>query len=77
MDPRQVRGATVTENSAFLMYINDLPNNINSTVRQFGDDYVMCTSIRNTPDFQQLQSDLGIPRSQHPVQMAGYMADEI
>ena len=42
----------------FLMHINDLPININSTVRLFADDCVMYTPIRGTPDFYKLQSDL-------------------
>ena len=60
MGPRQVRGAhvMVLDLLLFRMYINDLPNNTNSTLRVFADDCVIFTPIRGTLDLQQLQSDL-------------------
>ena len=40
------------------MYINDLPNNIHSTVHLFADDCVLYREINNQLDSQQLQIDL-------------------
>ena len=42
----------------FLIYINDLPNNIHSTVSLFADDCVMYREINNQLDSQELQKDL-------------------
>lgn len=42
----------------FLAYINDLPNNINSSVRLFADDCVLYREIQNEFDSQSLQEDL-------------------
>ena len=42
----------------FLIFINDLPDNINSTVRLFEDDYVLYRIIRKSEDQQILQDDL-------------------
>ena len=42
----------------FLIYINDLPNNIHSTVRLFADDCVLYREINNQLDSQELQKDL-------------------
>ncbi len=42
----------------FLIYINDLPDNIHSTVRLFADDCVLYHVIKNTSDSQKLQEDL-------------------
>ena len=42
----------------FLAYINDLPNNINSSVRLFADDCVLYREINNEFDNQSLQDDL-------------------
>ena len=42
----------------FLLYINDLPLNISSTVRLFADDCVMYRPITNNNDAKQLQNDL-------------------
>ena len=42
----------------FLIFINDLPDNINSTVRRFADDCVLYRNIRKSEDQQILQDDL-------------------
>ena len=42
----------------FLLYINDLPLNINSQVRLFADDCVMYNTINNDNDAHTLQQDL-------------------
>ena len=42
----------------FLTYINDLPNNINSSVRLFADDCVLYREIVNELDHETLQKDL-------------------
>ena len=42
----------------FLTYINDLPNNINSSVRLFADDCVLYREIQNEFDHISLQDDL-------------------
>lgn len=42
----------------FLVYINDLPNNVTSTVRLFADDCVVYREIKNTNDTVLLQEDL-------------------
>ena len=42
----------------FLIFINDLPDNINSTVRFFADDCVLYRNIRGSEDQQLLQDDL-------------------
>ena len=42
----------------FLIFINDLPDNINSTVRLFADDCVLYRNIRGSEDQQLLQDDL-------------------
>ena len=42
----------------FLVYINDLPPNINSTVRLFADDYVIYKEIKSPQDAVTLQKDL-------------------
>ena len=41
-----------------LIYINNLPNNIHSTVRLFADDCVLYREINNQLDSQELQKDL-------------------
>ena len=42
----------------FLLYINDLPRNITSTIRPYADDTVVCRIIHWTDDIQKLQEDL-------------------
>ena len=42
----------------FLVYINDLPQNINSTVRLFADDCVIYKEIKSSQDADILQKDL-------------------
>jgi len=42
----------------FLLYINDLPNNINSHVRLFADDCIIYRVIKNDQDPPLLQEDL-------------------
>ncbi len=42
----------------FLLFINDLPNNIRSTVRLFADDCVLYNTVSKPSDAQQLQRDL-------------------
>ena len=43
---------------SFLIYISDLPNNINSTVWLFADDYVLYRDINKQSDPQELQEYL-------------------
>ena len=42
----------------FLMFINDLPDNINSSTRLFADDCILYCQIRNNNDQHLLQEDL-------------------
>ena len=42
----------------FLMFINDLPDNIRSSVRLFADDFVLYRNIKTLTDCQILQDDL-------------------
>ena len=42
----------------FLMYINDMPDSIKSSIRLFADDNIMYLTITNHSDCQALQSDL-------------------
>ena len=42
----------------FLTYINDLPNNVHSSIRLFADDCVLYREIKNEIDSQELQKDL-------------------
>ena len=42
----------------FLIFMNDLPDNINSTVRLFADDCVLYRNIRRSEDQQILRDDL-------------------
>lgn len=42
----------------FLIYINDLPNTVSSTIRLFADDCVLYRKINNQTDHDILQSDI-------------------
>ena len=42
----------------FLTYINDLPDNLKSSVRLFADDCMLYHEIQNEIDSEELQSDL-------------------
>ena len=42
----------------FLIYINDLPNSVSSSISLFADDSYVYRRIRNTLDCKQLQKDL-------------------
>ena len=42
----------------FLLYINDLPDNLSSTVRLFADDCVLYSPIKTDQDTSVLQNDL-------------------
>ena len=42
----------------FLIYINDLPNSVSSSISLFADDSYVYRRIRNTLDYKQLQKDL-------------------
>ena len=42
----------------FLVYINDLPNRVSSTVRLFADDCLLYRRIHDTQDTKTLQADL-------------------
>jgi len=44
----------------FLLYINDLPRNITSTIRLYTDDAIIYRIIHSTNDIQKLQEDLNI-----------------
>ena len=44
--------------SLFLFYINDLPDNLNSTVRLFADNIIVYLTITSQKDCQTLQDDL-------------------
>ena len=47
----------------FLIFINDLPDNIRSSVRLFADDCVLYRNINSLTDCQILQEDLNRPAS--------------
>ena len=42
----------------FLLYINDMPDIIESNIRLFADDTIMYLTVSNQADCQALQSDL-------------------
>ena len=42
----------------FFTYVNDLPQNIHSSIRLFADDCVLYREITNENDSQELQKDL-------------------
>ena len=49
---------TVLAPLLFLCFINDLPNNILSTVRLYADDVILYTAINTVEDCNKLQHDL-------------------
>ncbi len=49
---------TVLGSLLFLIYINNLPDNISATVRVFADDCVLYSNIRFQPDTTKLQKAL-------------------
>ena len=42
----------------FLIFINDLPQNINANIRLFADDCIVFSTIKTTEDCKALQEDL-------------------
>ena len=54
----------------FLIFINDLPDNIRSSVRLFADDCVLYRNVKSPLDCQILQDDLN-------GQMGNGLANEI
>ena len=42
----------------FLLYINDLPENVKANVKLFADDCLLYKEINNISDGQYLQNDL-------------------
>ena len=44
----------------FICYINDMPNNISSTIRLYADDALLYRSIHNEKDVYALQNDLNL-----------------
>ena len=44
--------------TSFLLYINDLPDNLSTSVRLFADDCILYTPIRTQNDSSLLQNDL-------------------
>jgi len=53
-----VSQGTVLAPLLFLCFINDLPNNILSTVRLYADDVILYASNNSTEDCHKLQKDL-------------------
>ena len=42
----------------FLLFINDLPSSVSSSVKLFADDSVLCRHIESSPDHDKLQQGL-------------------
>ena len=53
-----VSQSTVLGPVMFLLYINDINNNISSLLRLFADDCIMYRTIKSEQDHLQLQQDL-------------------
>lgn len=49
---------TVLVSLLFLLYVNDLPDNLKSSLRLFADDALLYGVISNEEDGDQLQDDL-------------------
>ena len=68
---------TVLGTILFLIYINDLPDGVvNSTVRLFADDCIICRPIRNKKDIELLQSDLDTVSSWENTWLMQFNADK-
>ena len=62
---------TVVGPLLFLVYLNDMPNNIKSSIRLFADDCVVYREIKNKDDATTLQNDLkALDAWQHTWQMS-------
>ena len=49
---------SVTDSIPFLVYINDLPDGLESKTRLFTDDTIVCMTVANDSDVEALQDDL-------------------
>ena len=56
--PRWNPQGTVLGPTLFLIYINEIAHNINSTIRLFADDSVLYRQINSPDDHRILQEDL-------------------
>ena len=60
----------------FLLFINDLPNKITSTVRLFADDCVLYRSVEKPVDSEKLQQDLDTLREWEKTWQMEFNADK-